>query len=147
MIKRKLIINIGAVILKDDKILFVQEAVEPHRGKWNFPLGQIENNETIEEAIIREAKEETGYDIELTDFLGVYQSLSAPGVNVIIVMFKAKPIGGELDFDKEELLQSRWFALEDFNKLPDGELFHTEMRNVIKRALEDTRSLDNYVVF
>lgn len=113
--KKQLIINAGAVIFQNGKLLLVQEAVEPYKGKWNFPLGQIENNETIKEAIIREAKEETGYDVELTDFLGVYQSLSTPQLNVIIIMFKAKPVGGELDFDEEELLQSKWFSLGEFN--------------------------------
>ena len=45
MEKRKKIINAGAVIVKDDKILLVQEAEKPFRGKWNFPIGKIEDKE------------------------------------------------------------------------------------------------------
>lgn len=145
--KRKVIINCGAVIVKNNKILLVQEAEEPFRGKWNFPLGKIEYGEKIMGTIIRETKEETGYDVELTHFLGVYQSFSTPGLNTIIVMFRAKPIGGKLSFDKKESLQSKWFSLEEFNKLSDEELFDPEMRNVVDRALKSPRPLDNIVNF
>lgn len=147
MRKREIIINSGAVIVKDDKVLLVQEAKEPFRGKWNFPLGKIEYGEKIMATIIRESREETGYDVELTDCLGIYQTLSTPGLNVIIVMFKAKPIGGKLGFDKKELLKSKWFSLEEFKKLSDEELFHPEMRNVVDRAFNDPRPLDSYVDF
>ncbi|GAI92674.1 unnamed protein product, partial [marine sediment metagenome] len=81
------------------------------------------------------------------DFLGVYQSLSTPGLNVIIIMFKAKPISGKLDFDKKELLKSKWFSLEEFKNLSDEELFHPEMRNVVDRVFNDPRPLDSYVDF
>jgi ADP-ribose pyrophosphatase YjhB (NUDIX family) len=60
MEKGKIVINTGAVIVKDDKILLVQEAEEPFRGKWNFPLGKIEYGEKVMGTIIREAGEETG---------------------------------------------------------------------------------------
>ncbi len=147
MKKRELILNAGAVIIENNKILLVQEAEQPFRGKWNFPLGKIEYGERVMGTTIREAKEETGYDVELTHFLGVYQSLSTPGLNVIIIMFRAKPIRGKLDFDKEELLQSKWFSPGEFDELSDEQLFHPEMRNVVKRAFENPQPLSNYVEF
>jgi ADP-ribose pyrophosphatase YjhB (NUDIX family) len=142
----ELIINTGAVVLKDSKVLLVQEAEEPFRGKWNFPLGKLEH-ETILEGVVREVKEETGYEIKLTGFLGVYQNIPADNLNVVIVMFSAEPVSGELKFDPNEHLQARWFQLEEFEKLPDSEVFHPEMKNVVKRALKDKRGLDNYTHF
>ena len=147
MSERKLIINAGAVIIENNKILLVQEAEAPFTGKWNFPLGQIESDELISDTVKREVKEETGYDIKLTYFLGVYQSLSQPRVNVVIVMFKAKPIDGKLEFDKKELLQSKWFDLKEFNNLSDNQLFHPEMRRVVTKALENPQPLTSYILF
>lgn len=147
MKQRKVVVNSGAVIVKDSKILLVQEANDPFRGKWNFPLGQIENNERVKETVIREVKEETGYDIELTHFLGVYQTLSESGVNVIVIMFRGKVVSGKLTFDKKELLKSKWFFLDEFERLPDSQLCYSEMRNVVNRALKNPRSLDGYKEF
>jgi len=146
MEERKIIANCGAVIIEDRKILLVQEAAEPFKGRWNFPLGQLESNELVLETVKREVKEETGFDIGLDGFLGVYQSM-APGLNVILIMFTAHTTGGTPDFDKEELLGSKWFTLEEFDNLEDGDLFHPEMRNAVKKALENTLPLNSYSNF
>jgi len=145
--EKRIIINTGAVIIENNRILLVQEAEEPFRGKWNFPLGKIEKDETVIAAVLREVKEETGYDVKLTSFLGVYQNLSSPELNVIIIMFGATPVGGKLDHDKKELLQSKWFSLQEFNSFSNKDLFHPEMRNVVNRALKDSRPLDTYIHF
>lgn len=60
--KNKEIIDLaaGVVIIKDKKILLVQE-----NGKWGLPKGGHESGEAIYETAKREAKEETGLDIEI----------------------------------------------------------------------------------
>jgi len=60
-----------AIIKKDDKILSVKRPDKGEVGlKWEFPGGKIEHGETMEEAIIREIKEELSCDIKVTKFLG-----------------------------------------------------------------------------
>ena len=56
---------VGAIILKDDKILLVKRGAEPGIGKWSIPGGSMEFGETMEEAVKREVKEETGLDVEV----------------------------------------------------------------------------------
>ncbi|MBK3496374.1 NUDIX hydrolase [Viridibacillus sp. YIM B01967] len=66
----KFIMTSGAVVVnKENKILLKRD---PKRG-WELPGGQVEQNETIKETVIREVKEETGIDIELIKFCGISQ--------------------------------------------------------------------------
>ena len=54
------IVGIGVVIVADSKIVLIKRGNEPSRGKWTIPGGLVELGETVENAVIREAKEETG---------------------------------------------------------------------------------------
>jgi 8-oxo-dGTP diphosphatase len=61
------IIGIGAVIIKEGKILLEKRKNSPGRGKWSIPGGLVELGENLEQAVIREVKEETCLDVaELT---------------------------------------------------------------------------------
>lgn len=60
---------VAAVIIKDDKILVTQRGYGDFKGKWEFPGGKIENNESKENALIREIKEEMNADINVEKYL------------------------------------------------------------------------------
>lgn len=143
----KIILNAGVVLLDSGGIILVQEAEAPFTGKWNFPLGKVEPDETLPDAAKREVLEEAGLQVELTNFLGVYQNLPFPGMNVILIMFVGKIIGGEIKTGNNEILQAKKFTFEEFAKLKDEELFHPEMRNAAKRALENPQPIDSYIKF
>lgn len=55
----------GTIILKNNKILMVKESKKECYGKWAFPAGHIEKNETIFEGAKRETIEETGCEVTL----------------------------------------------------------------------------------
>ena len=57
-----------AIIHKDDKILATKRGYGEFINQWEFPGGKIEENETKEEALIREIKEELNIEIEITNF-------------------------------------------------------------------------------
>ncbi len=141
------IVNAGAVIIENGKILLIQEAEEPFRGKWNFPLGRIEYGETATTAAVREIKEETGYEVELTHFLGIYQNNPTDEMNVYLVMFVGTPTSGDLREKSEETLGAKWVTLEEMNKMEDSTLFHPEMRNAVKKALKSPQPLNTYINF
>ena len=61
----------GSLIVKDNKILMIQEAKKSCYGQWNFPAGHVEEKELITDAAIREAFEETGCKIKLTGVLPI----------------------------------------------------------------------------
>jgi len=69
-------VAVDVVLENKGKVLLVQRALEPFAGKWALPGGFVEEGETVEQAAVREVKEETGLDIELEGLLGVY---SDPG--------------------------------------------------------------------
>jgi len=53
-------VGVGAVVVKEGRILLVQRAVEPNRGLWAIPGGSLELGETLKEGAEREVLEETG---------------------------------------------------------------------------------------
>jgi 8-oxo-dGTP diphosphatase len=60
---KKPVVGVGAVILDGDKILLEQRKNEPSKGKWSVPGGLVELGESLEDAVVREVKEETGLDV------------------------------------------------------------------------------------
>ncbi len=81
---------------------------------WVLPSGGVEDGESLAQAAIRETKEETGLDVELTRLVGVYSRLGnwSPGY---MVLFAARPIGGERKCQEGETIAVEWFA---FDQLP-----------------------------
>ena len=112
----KIYIVAGVVIKQDNKYLLVQESMPSQYGLWNWPAGRVDVGETIEEAAVREGKEETGYDVELVRKLGIWQGNTKEAVKHA---FEAKIIGGELNFPKDEILDVRWFRKEEIYSMKD----------------------------
>ncbi|MBU5465918.1 NUDIX domain-containing protein [Virgibacillus sp. MSJ-26] len=67
---------------------------------WEMPGGIVEEGESLKDAAIRETKEESGIDIEVLKFCGVFQNVNKSICNTL---FLAKPIGGELTTSSESL--------------------------------------------
>ena len=94
---------------------------------WCIPGGGVEEGESVADAAIRETKEETGLDVELTRLVGVYSRLGGiPEVNVHAILYEAKPIGGELKIQPGETLEARYFLSTE---LPQ-EMFFGHIRRI-----------------
>jgi ADP-ribose pyrophosphatase YjhB (NUDIX family) len=83
---------------------------------WCLPGGSVEDGESVAEAGMREAKEETGVDVELTRLVGVYSRVGGMRNDVHAVLFRAKPIGGELRLQAGETIEVAYFPFEDLPK-------------------------------
>ena len=70
------VVGVGAVILDGDRILLEKRKNMPSKGKWSIPGGLVELGERIEEAIIREVKEETGLEVYEPRLLDVVDYVS-----------------------------------------------------------------------
>lgn len=102
---------VNVAVIHENKILLTQrEDFET----WILPSGGVEDSESIAQAAIRETKEETGLDVELTRLVGIYSRLgNMPPVHA--VLFVAKPIGGEIKCQEGETIAVEWFA---FDQIP-----------------------------
>ena len=102
---------VNVAVIHENKILLTQrEDFET----WILPSGGVEEGESLAQAAIRETKEETGLDVELTRLVGVYSRLSNMSAGHM-VLFSAKPIGGEIKCQPGETIAVEWFA---FNEIP-----------------------------
>jgi len=73
---------------------------------WNLPGGGMEVGETVDEALCREVREETGLDVEVGQLVGVY---SKPQKQEVVLAFRCRVIGGTLQ-PTEETRESRYFS-------------------------------------
>ena len=88
---------VDVVTLVDGKVVLIRRLNEPYKGCWALPGGFVEYGETVEQAAVREAKEETGLDVELVALVGVYSDPRRdPRGHVVSVAFLARARGGEL---------------------------------------------------
>ena len=110
---------VGGVIEKNGKYLLVQEAKKKCYGKWNCPAGHLKENEALEEGALREIKEETGCDVELNGICYIAYG-SAEGANLLLIVYDAKLIKENIKYDKDEILDVKWFDYEEVvNKMDD----------------------------
>src|SRR5689334_14488997 len=99
----------GALIIRDGKILLI------HRKKkgdeyWVLVGGGVEIGETVEQALVREVREETGLEVKTFDLLRVHED-----EKVIHSLFCCSVEGGEPILggpEKEEMSDSNWYNLE-----------------------------------
>ncbi len=83
-----------AVILFPDGIVLIRRNNPPYQGCYALPGGFVEIGEMVEEAAIREAREETGLDINLLGLVGVYSDPARdPRGHVVSVAFLARASG------------------------------------------------------
>ena len=108
-------VAVNVAVIHEGKILLTKrEDFEV----WCLPSGGVEEGESLAEAAIRETKEETGVDVELTRLVGVYSRLGGmPDVHA--VLYEARPIGGELRLQPGETIELKYFALNELpNEIP-----------------------------
>src|SRR5687767_11722400 len=100
-------VAVGTIITNvDGHVVLVRRAIEPGYGLWVFPGGYVDRGEVITDAAVREAKEEAGLDVRLDGLVDIY---SYPGRPLIVIVYGATVVGGELATD-EEGLEVQWFA-------------------------------------
>jgi len=119
------IVGVGAVILQDEKIVLVKRKAEPGKGRWSIPGGSVHLGEKVRDATIREAKEESGLDIEILDErpMDAFDSIISDDrgrtkYHFTLLEFLARPKGGNLKA-AEDAEDVRWVS---FNEVKEYDL-------------------------
>ncbi len=92
------VLAVDAVIqMEDGNIIFIQRKNPPFQGQWALPGGQVEVGETVEEAIIREVREETGLNVKVVRLIGVFSDPQRdPRGHTVSIAYFVHLVGGEL---------------------------------------------------
>lgn len=95
-------LTVDILIKVDDGIVLVKRKNEPYKGRWAIPGGFVEHGETVENAALREAREETGLEVRLKNLVGVYSDPDRdPRGHVISICYSARKKGGSLRSDTD----------------------------------------------
>lgn len=91
------------ILIENNRLLVVKQWATPKRG-WSLPGGRLEAEETIEQCLIREFKEETGLDIKVKELLYITDRFFQPNLHIVHITFLvkrngAKPKGYEWTYD------------------------------------------------
>lgn len=130
--ERIILVGSGVLIYKDGKVLLQRRK---DNGLWADHGGCVEIGETIEEAAKRELFEETGLTANKLDFFNIYSGKemlytypNGDKTYLIITMFICESFSGEIKIDTTEVVELKWF---DINEIPK------EVPQTLKKAFED----------
>lgn len=109
----------GALVADSEgRLLLVRRAIDPWRGRWDIPGGFCEVDEHPEVTAVREVREETGFEVGITGFLGMWIDAYPPAEVTLNIYFHATVIGGGPNPDDAEVTELGWFEPVD---LPSAE--------------------------
>jgi ADP-ribose pyrophosphatase YjhB (NUDIX family) len=139
------VVGIGIVIVNDGKIVLAKRGNEPGKGKWSIPGGLVELGESITNAVIREAKEETSLNVADPKLVDVVDTVSLDAENKImyhyvIVDYFVKVKDGVLkaDSDADEL---HWVPFEEV----ENYVLTSSFREFFRSNRAKLEKLDSYV--
>ena len=120
------IIGVGAVIIRNGELLIVQRGAEPGMGKWSVPGGLVKLGESVQEAVVREVREECGFEVETKGLIDAVTSIVRDNAgrvkyHFVILDFLARLQGGDLQLF--EVLDAKWVSLEETVKYESTDTF------------------------
>lgn len=127
-----------AVVTDDDDRVLLARWTTGRRVAWTMPGGGLEDGEDPEVAVRRELREETGYQIETTELLGIHSRVipasrrvgkaSAP-LHTLRIVYRGRIAGGALRFEKNGSTDmAAWFTRDEIADLPRVKLVGIALR-------------------
>jgi len=122
---------VGIVCLRGDEVLLVRRGTPPRQGEWSLPGGRIEPGERAVDAALRELREETGVEAEITGLIDVVDGLfPEAGRHYVLIDYAARWGAGE-PVAGDDAMEARFVALDAVEALIDW----SETRRIIRRAV------------
>ena len=137
------IVGVGALIIREGKLLLEKRRSNPGKGKWSIPGGIVELGETLEQTVIREVKEETNLDVERPEHIDIVDNIEFDENDTIkyhfvIIDYFVKLKGGTLRAGSDAA-DLQWVALDKVKELDLTRTF----REFITRNYEKLSRLDS----
>ena len=116
---------VSAAIFRDGSVLIVRRARPPAHGLYTLPGGGVELGETLEQAVVREVREETALEVEPVALAGYREAIARDAEgrverHFVILPFAARWVGGEVSLN-EELAEAHWLAPSEIASLKTTE--------------------------
>ena len=116
---------VSAAIFRDGRVLIVRRARPPAHGLYTLPGGGVELGETLEEAVIREVREETALEVAPVALAGYRQAIARDNAgrierHFVILPFAARWIAGDIVLN-EELAEAHWLNVAELAGLTTTE--------------------------
>ena len=121
---------VGVVCLRRDEVLLIRRGRPPRQGDWSLPGGRIEPGERAMDAALRELREETGVEAEITGLIDVVDGLfPEAGRHYVLIDYAARWISGE-PAAGDDAIEARFVARDQAATLVDW----SETRRIIALA-------------
>lgn len=133
---------VSAAIFRDGRVLIVRRSRPPAHGLYTLPGGGVELGETLEEAVVREVREETALEVRPIALAGYRQAIARDGKggverHFVILPFAARWISGEISLN-EELAEAHWLFPDDVSRLTTTE----GLAQIVTAAAERLKAAD-----
>lgn len=132
------VLGVAGVIWNDRRqVLLIRRTKEPRKGQWSLPGGKVEFGESLEGALCREIREETGLEVTLLGLAGVAETVcdadaGAPDGHFVLIDYSARAVSGDA-VAASDAADATWFTLEQIATLP----LWPEMRRIIEQSARD----------
>ncbi|MGB8347553.1 MAG: NUDIX hydrolase [Ktedonobacteraceae bacterium] len=104
---------VAVIVIEDeDKILLGKRNIDPGMGRWSFVSGYVERGEKLEEAAIREVKEETNLEVQLERLIGIYSERDNPHIVIAFAASITNNNTNEIVAQPDEVSELAFFALD-----------------------------------
>ena len=133
------VIGVGAIVLRRDRVLMAERGKEPLKGWWSLPGGALETGETLEDAVRREMREETGLEIRPMGVLQIFERImrddaGAAEYHYVLIDYMCRVTGGSLQAG-DDVSRVEWVPRRELAslKITEGTL------GVIEKAFRQRR--------
>jgi ADP-ribose pyrophosphatase YjhB (NUDIX family) len=109
-------VGVTGAVVHNNRVLYVRRNYEPNKGFWTLPGGYAEHTETLDEAVQRELREETGIEVSVSGVIGLRTRYGEKG-GAVLAVFRCELVSGEPQADDYEISAAEFFDAEHIRTL------------------------------